>query len=122
MEMMNNVNVVCEFILYVDAKSVYNTVVSAMMKIPGEASLVAHLLWLREMFNLGVISAISWVDTRDMLADALTKGLPDRAPILDAMQGILKMQHIPEISYSPKLNPSQLQGNDTGEQECVVQQ
>ena len=82
MEMRNNGGFAYKLILYVDAKSVYSSIISAFLKVPAEASLVAHLLWIRELLQKGILQTLTWVDTRDMLADAMTKGLPDRTPSL----------------------------------------
>ena len=45
---------------------------------PAESSLKLHLLSVRNRMEIGVIRRLHWVDTRDMLADGLTKGGIDR--------------------------------------------
>ena len=45
---------------------------------PAESSLKLHLISARYLLFRGVIRKMFWVDTRDMLADALTKGCVDR--------------------------------------------
>ena len=69
MEMRNNGGFAYKLLLYVDAKSVYSSITSAFLKVPAEASLVAHLLWIRELLQkmvfcllwFGVIPAVCWL-------------------------------------------------------------
>ena len=58
----------------VDAMSVYEAIVAADCCEPAEASLKVHLLSVRERLMQGIIQKLHWCDTRDMLADGLTKG------------------------------------------------
>ena len=60
---------------------------------PSEKSLAGHLLWLRELLDIGLLSVLQWADTRDMSADGHTKGSIDRKAILDLMKGIFRFQH-----------------------------
>ena len=64
-----------------------------MIKTPGEASLLGHLLWLREFLTKQIITTLIWVDTRDMIADGLTKGAIPRGLLLAAMEGRMKLEH-----------------------------
>ena len=43
--------------------------------------------------NNCVLFALVWQDTRDMLADGLTKGAVERTALHDAMNGYLKILH-----------------------------
>ena len=52
-----------------------------------------HLIAIRDRLSRGLLRSLSWGDTRDMVADALTKGGVDRTVIRKAMQGNLVMQH-----------------------------
>ena len=106
MEMRNNGGFTYKLLLYVDAKSVYSSITSAFLKVPAEASLVARLLWIRELLQKGILQALTWCDTRDMLADTMTKGLPDRTPLLNIMKGILKLNH-PTITFNSPSNNNQ---------------
>ena len=54
---------------------------------PAEKSLVVHLLWLRELLDIGQIHAIVWTDTRDMAADGMTNGAVDRRALHEVMGG-----------------------------------
>jgi hypothetical protein len=62
-------------------------------KPPTEHSLSGHVLWLREMSEKSLIKNIYWVDTRDMLADGLTKGNIPRDLLIQAMQGKFQLKH-----------------------------
>ena len=47
--------------------------------------------------DLTVISQLSWIDTRDMLADGLTKGSVDRSALHTVMAGTMKLNHPYEV-------------------------
>ena len=79
--------------LSIDAMSVYQAVTASHLKPPSEKSLAGHIFWLRELLDLGIISWLQWLDTRDMSADGHTKGSVDRKVLLDLMRGILDKQH-----------------------------
>ena len=92
-EMRQNGGYLYKLHLCIDARSVYDSLVSAMTKTPSEASLLGHLLWLREFLSKAIISNLLWVDTRDMVADGLTKGAVARNLLLAVMQGIYALKH-----------------------------
>lgn len=69
--------------LLVDCKSLFDTLKADEVKMPREASLVMLLHQLKESLRTGSLSSIVWVDTRDMLADALNKGIIARKAIID---------------------------------------
>ena len=79
--------------VFVDAKSVSDAISANEVCTPQEASLKVHLIAIRDRLQRGLLRSISWTDTRDMLADALTKGGIDRGMIQSAMQGRLRMCH-----------------------------
>ena len=84
-------------VLVIDALSVLSAVTAVTPKIPTEKGLMVLLRWLREQLETGRCYAIVWVDTRDMLADALTKGSVDRAALHQVMEGTWHVQHEPNI-------------------------
>ena len=92
-ELRQNGGYLFELELCIDAKSVYDSLISLMVKTPGEASLLGHLLWLREFLSKRIVTSLIWTDTRDMIADGLTKGAIPRGLLLAAMEGIYKLQH-----------------------------
>eukprot|EP00971_Amphidinium_carterae_P351093 6491908-Amphidinium_carterae.1 len=63
----------------VDARSVYDALAASDMRVPLEDSLLLHLTALRDDLSTGKLQTLAWLDTRIMLADALTKGSVDRA-------------------------------------------
>ena len=84
-----------------DAMSVWQAIVAADCGTPQECSLKLHLLSLRDRLQRGVLRAIHWTDTRDMVADGLTKGGVNRELMLSVSKdGTYKMQH-PSKTYSP---------------------
>jgi hypothetical protein len=68
--------------LSIDAKSLFDSLAAHDTKLPLESSLIVLVLQLKEMLQVGVLTALYWVDTRDMLADALNKGTISRAMLL----------------------------------------
>ena len=56
-----------------DAKSVFDSIVAADLKAPAEASLMPILGQMREHLHYKRIRYLFWIDTRDMLADGMTK-------------------------------------------------
>ena len=74
---------------YVDCKSLFDTLSAADLHTPTEASLVLIVAVLRELIEQGIINKVSWIQTTDMLADGLTKGLVSRKALLHTcMNGI----------------------------------
>ena len=90
-----------KLILAVDAYSVYSAVTAQMVKTPAEKSLLAHLQYLRELLDLGILEYISWLDTRDMVSDGLTKGAVDRVQLHQLMDGLLRLAHEASSWRSP---------------------
>ena len=78
-------------ILALDAYSVFSATTAVNVKTPADSSLLAHLQYLRELLDRDVLSEIWWCDTRDMLADGLTKGQVHRDALQDAMRGTIKL-------------------------------
>ena len=70
--------------LCVDARVVFDTVSASDICDLAESSLKLHLISVRDRMVQGIIRFLYWVDTRDMLADGLTRGGIDRA-LLDAV-------------------------------------
>ncbi len=76
-------------ILGLDAYSVFSAVTANTVKVPSDSSLLAHIQYLRELLDRGVLDQLWWVDTRDMWADGLTKGVVDRDALHAAMDGLV---------------------------------
>ena len=62
----------------IDAKAVFDAISAADVTDPNESSLKLHLISIRDRLAVGIIRSLFWTDTRDMVADALTKGGVDR--------------------------------------------
>jgi hypothetical protein len=95
--------------IQIDAMSVFQAITSTYIKHPAEKGLLSHVQFVRELLDTNVITALLWIDTRDMLADGLTKGSIDRKELQDAMNGYMKYSHEFKI-WSSKLTgtPQQL--------------
>ena len=88
-----------------DARSVLDAVAASDACDPAEASLKLHLLSVRARLEAGLIRKLWWCDTRDMVADALSKGGIDRTVILLAMdKGKVHIQH-DGVSYVKAVKP-----------------
>ena len=66
----------------VDARSVFDCLAATDAGELVERSLKLHVLALRKRLLAGTLSALWWTDTRDMLADGLTKGSVPRDQLL----------------------------------------
>jgi hypothetical protein len=83
--------------LHTDAFSVFSALNTRDIKTPTEESLLIILLLLREGLESGRIRRLNWIDTRDMVADGLTKGSCSRAGLLaiaELSEWILKHPHV----------------------------
>ena len=76
----------------VDAMNLFQAWTGTSVKLPTEKSLFPHLAWLRDVVKCAPTHVL-WVDTRDMLADPMTKGTILRTAILQAMNGFFKISH-----------------------------
>ena len=76
-----------------DSYSIFSYLVAAHLKLPAEKSTYYHLAFLREKLVCGLISSYNWTDTRDMVADGLTKGSVDRSALSAVMDGSYSLQH-----------------------------
>ena len=89
-------------VLYIDAMSVFAAVTAVFVKTPAEKSRLCHVQFLRELLDHGVLAAIVWLDTRDMLSDGLTKGAVDRDALLKILEGYATFMHEPKV-WHPKI-------------------
>ena len=72
-----------------DAMSLFQAVTAIHVKVPAETSLLSHLQYLRELLDKHILSRLFWFDTRDMLADGLTKGSIDRFALSTVCSGTM---------------------------------
>jgi hypothetical protein len=80
-------------VLYIDAMSVFAAVTASFIKIPADNGMLANIQYLRELLDNRILTAICWVDTRDMLADGATKGSVDRSQLHSCMSGTSIIAH-----------------------------
>ena len=74
--------------IVLDAMSVTSAIVAPTLKVPAENSLVVHLRWYRQQLQRGILK-LAWADTRDMIADGMTKGSVSREALEKAMEGFI---------------------------------
>ena len=90
----------------VDARALFDAVASADPCTPLECSLKLHLLDIRDKLARGIIQKLHWADTRDMVADCMTKGGVLRTMIQNLSEkGIIKVAH--DIKTHCKLRSDQ---------------
>ena len=89
-------------VLYIDAMSVFAAITALQIKVPADSSVLCYLQYLRELMEHRVLHALVWVDTRDMLADGMTKGAVERKDIHAVMNGDVKNSHQMKL-WKPKV-------------------
>ena len=67
-----------------DAQSVFSGITAENVKLPAERHTLYHAQWVRELLDASTLRALWWLDTRDCVADGLTKGCIDRAALVRA--------------------------------------
>ncbi len=73
----------------IDARAVFDAVAAPDPKSTTDKLMLIHVLKLKELLALKVVSRMIWLDTRDMLADGLNKGVISRDAIrLACISGI----------------------------------
>ena len=88
----NGTNVIpCE--AYTDSYSLCSYLASVHLKYPTEKGTYFHLAYLREKLASRWLRNYSWIDTRDMVIDGMTKGKLDRAVLHHLMDGTWKLSH-----------------------------
>ena len=78
---------------FVDAMSLIKALAASSIKVPQEKSFLLNLLWIADHIRTGLLKSLSWTDTRDMIADGLTKGSVDRALLHRACDGSRTLVH-----------------------------
>lgn len=87
-----------------DCKSLFDTLAVEDVKAPNENALVMLLLSVKESLQTGLISKMYWIDTRDMLADALNKGVVARSALLVAGKtGKWLLQYESKVHFEKQL-------------------
>ena len=66
-----------------DNQGMFSSVSAERLNVPTEPHLLYLLRSFRDRLDAGTVQALWWIDTRDMISDALTKGGLNRQPLLD---------------------------------------
>ena len=108
LECYNNGEAALKIDLYIDAKAVFDSVTARTVRTPADKILLLHALALRHHLDRQQVRSLNWIDTRDMVADALNKGIIDRSQLRDFFQkGIWHRLH-ESRSWSAALSESHL--------------
>jgi hypothetical protein len=67
--------------LFLDARSVFDSISAADTKSTADRLMHIHALKLKEILAMRIANRMIWVDTRDMLCDALNEGSVSRDAI-----------------------------------------
>ena len=81
LEIHNSGQYAVECELFVDARAVFDSVTAKTVKTPADKIFLLHALALRDHLEAGQLTQLTWIDTRDMVADALNKGSIDRTAL-----------------------------------------
>ena len=76
-----------------DSYSIFSYLKAAHLKYPADKSTYFHLAHLFAAVQEHRINKFTWIDTRDMLVDAMTKGKLDRGTLIKAMRGSWHLEH-----------------------------
>ena len=77
-----------------DSYSIFSYLAAAHLKLPAEKGTYYHFAYLREKIVSTLIGSYTWVGTRDMVTDGLTKGRADRTPLAAIMSGSYILNHV----------------------------
>eukprot|EP00972_Heterocapsa_arctica_P047946 7073461-Heterocapsa_arctica.AAC.1 len=58
----------------VDARAAFAAVTAKEIKAPAEKRLIYLVVAMRDRLRTGQVAELWWIDSRDMITDALTKG------------------------------------------------
>ena len=95
-----------------DSYSIFSYLAAAHLKLPVEKSTYFHLAYLREKLVCGLIRSYNWTDTRDMVADGLTKGSADRTALAAIMDGSYKLNHSAHAYKEPAASATAASSSD----------
>ena len=79
--------------MFTDSYSIFSYLRAAHLKFPAEKATYFHLAYLKEALDTGRIKSLTWVDTRDMVCDGMTKGMADRSALHQLMKGVWILKH-----------------------------
>ena len=87
----------------------FSYLAAAHLKLPAEKGTYYHLVYLRGRMVTSLIKSYSWIDTRDMVADGLTKGRVDRATVASIMRGSFNLRHVAHEYEEPSVSSQYMQ-------------
>ena len=93
MELLGQGGMVIDIHASTDAMNLLTSTQAERSRTPTERLMLCQLLWIRELIENKVLTALHWLDTRDMTADGHTKGNISRGAIITVMQGYLEQNH-----------------------------
>ena len=105
-----------------DAHAVFSAIVASEIAVPNERTMLFGVKAVRDYLDTKKITALHRIDTRDMLADGLTKGTISRDSLLEALvKGQWRVKHTEQLhSFTAEektgkegdRHTSQLEGTD----------
>jgi Reverse transcriptase (RNA-dependent DNA polymerase)/Integrase core domain len=93
----------------IDAKSVFDSLAAADLRVPSEASLIMVLLQIKEMLKQRFLRELYWISTQDMLADGLNKGAISRDALMTASRNGVWRLTFPLQCHSEPYTPEKAQ-------------
>ena len=88
--------------------SVFTAIRNETNKCPTEQQMLYEIKALRQHLLDGRIDRLTWIDTRDMLADALTKGKVSREAFLYSLwHAEWTIKHNEKVQFFPVVRPSE---------------
>ena len=92
-----------ELLAFLDARSVYDCVAAADTKSTTDQMMLIHALKLKDCLALRLVSNLFWIDTRDMLADGLNKGIVSREALQElCSRGLWMINHPMQVHEEPR--------------------
>ena len=74
-------------VVCIGAMSIYAACTATYIKIPADSGRLSHAQYARDLFDSSALTALSWVDTKDMLADGATHGALGRESLHTRVSG-----------------------------------
>ena len=97
---------------FIDAMSVFTAIRNENHKCPTEQQMLYEIKALTQHLLDGRVDRLTWIDTRDMLADALTKGKVPRDALLHALWfGEWSAKHVDKMQHFPLARPKMSSGS-----------
>ena len=90
--------------LCTDSFSIYSYLRTQHLKFPTDKGTFYHLAHLHQACERQLLQKLTWVDTRDMVMDGMTKGKLDRKTLKELMNGTWKIEHKQEHFLPAKPN------------------